>query len=201
MRHGKGDMLPVAVGQDVLLFGDPLLGGLEATAAAGFGLAGLAEEAGVGAVRRGTTVAANAHGTGAAGEHVLDGEFGPVAEGIAVFIQVLAPAIVMLEQQLCRSGNIHGAESTGWQGTGKGRRRQPAHFAGVLILCVSQRGGGAEGLGALRRRWRRGDTGAERRLRQQRYRARTAGVLRSETYIKVNGRWAYLYRAVTARRP
>lgn len=51
MRHGKRDVLPVAVGQDVLLFGDPLLGGLEATTAAGFGLAALAEEAGMGAIR------------------------------------------------------------------------------------------------------------------------------------------------------
>ncbi len=46
--HGKGDMLPVEVGQDVLLFGDPLLGGLEATTAAGFGLAGLAKKNGHG---------------------------------------------------------------------------------------------------------------------------------------------------------
>lgn len=50
MGHSKGDMLPVAVGQDVLLFGNPLLGGLEATAAAGFGLAALAEEVGMGTV-------------------------------------------------------------------------------------------------------------------------------------------------------
>ncbi len=129
VRQGKRDVLPVAVGQDVLLFGNPLLGGLEATTAAGLGLAGLAEESGVGAVRRGAAVAANAHGTGAAGEHALDGEFGPVAEGVAVFIEVLAPAAIMLEQQLCRSGNIHGAESTGRQGTGKGlgaRRLTPA---------------------------------------------------------------------------
>ncbi len=108
--------------------------------AAGLGLAGLSEESGVGAVRRGAAVAANAHGTGAAGEHALDGEFGPVAEGVAVFIEVLAPAIVMLEQQLCRSGNIHGAESTGRQGTGKGPRRAPSHASGVLIYaCVSTR--------------------------------------------------------------
>ncbi len=45
VRHGEGDMLPVAVGQDVLLLGDPLLGALEAAAAAGFGLAALAEKA------------------------------------------------------------------------------------------------------------------------------------------------------------
>lgn len=51
MRHGEGDVLPVAVGQDVLLFGNPLLGSLEATAAAGLGLAALAEEAGMGTVR------------------------------------------------------------------------------------------------------------------------------------------------------
>ena len=33
--HGKGDVLPVAVGQHVLLFGYPLLGGLHAAGAAG----------------------------------------------------------------------------------------------------------------------------------------------------------------------
>ncbi len=45
VRHGEGDVLPVAVGQDVLLFGDPLLGALEAAAAAGFRFAALAEKA------------------------------------------------------------------------------------------------------------------------------------------------------------
>jgi len=49
--HVKRNVLPIAVGKDVLLFGDPLLGGLEATAAAGFGLAGLTEKAGMGTVR------------------------------------------------------------------------------------------------------------------------------------------------------
>lgn len=50
VRHGEGDMLPVAVGQDVLLFGNPLLGTFETATAAGLGLAGLAEEAGMGTV-------------------------------------------------------------------------------------------------------------------------------------------------------
>ena len=36
MGHGKGDVLPVAVGQDVLLCRNPLFGGLEAATAAGF---------------------------------------------------------------------------------------------------------------------------------------------------------------------
>lgn len=40
--HGEGDVLPVTAGQDVLPFGNPLLGALEAAAAAGPGLAGLA---------------------------------------------------------------------------------------------------------------------------------------------------------------
>lgn len=110
--HGKRDVLPVAVGQDVLLFGNPLLGGLEATAAAGFGFTALAEEAGMGAIRRGAAVTAYAHGAGAAGEHALDGEFGPVAEGVTLFVEIAAPAVVMLEQQFCGSRNIHGAEST-----------------------------------------------------------------------------------------
>ena len=33
--HGKGDVLPFAVGQDVLLLSNPLLGGLHAAGAAG----------------------------------------------------------------------------------------------------------------------------------------------------------------------
>lgn len=89
-----GDVLPVAIGQDMLLFGEPLLGGFEATTAAGFGLAALAEKAGTGAV----------------------------AEGVAVFVEIAAPDVVMLEQQLCGAGNIHGAESTGRQRTGKVHR-------------------------------------------------------------------------------
>lgn len=51
MRHSKGDVLSVAVGQDVLLLGNPLLSGLEAATATGLGLAALAEEAGMGTVR------------------------------------------------------------------------------------------------------------------------------------------------------
>ena len=119
MRHSRSDMLPVSVGEDVLLLGNPLLGGLEATIAVSLGLATLAEEAGMGAVRRGTAVAANAHAAGVAGvagvagEHALNGKFGPVAEGVTVFVEILAPAVVMLEQQLCRSRNIHDAEFTG----------------------------------------------------------------------------------------
>jgi len=143
MRHGEGDMLPVAVGQDVLLLGNPLLGAFEAAAAAGLGLAGLAEKSRVCAVRRAAAIAAHAHGTGAAGKHAFDGEFGPVAEGVAVFVEIAAPAVIMLEQQFCGAWNIHGAKSTGWQRAGKGYRRQPAHVADVLILCVCQRGGGA----------------------------------------------------------
>lgn len=60
-----------------------------------------------------------------------------------MFVEIAAPAVIMLEQQFCGSRNIHGAESTGWQWAGKGRRREPAHATGVLILCGCQRGGGA----------------------------------------------------------
>jgi hypothetical protein len=55
-----------------------------------------------------------------------------------VFVEIAAPAVVMLEQQFCGSRNVHGAEFTGRQRTGKGRRRQPrsrrrrAHFMRVL---------------------------------------------------------------------
>ncbi|APS36969.1 hypothetical protein BGV46_25280 [Serratia marcescens] len=37
---------------------------------------------------------AHAHGAGAAGEHALDGEFGPVAEGVTVFVEIAAPAVI-----------------------------------------------------------------------------------------------------------
>nr|WP_263071029.1 hypothetical protein [Enterobacter huaxiensis] len=45
VRHGEGDMLPVAVGQNVLLFGDPLIGDFLAATTAYFGFASLAEKA------------------------------------------------------------------------------------------------------------------------------------------------------------
>lgn len=51
VRQGKGDVLSVAVRADVLLLGNPLHCGLDATIAAGFWFAVLAEKAGMGAVR------------------------------------------------------------------------------------------------------------------------------------------------------
>lgn len=60
-----------------------------------------------------------------------------------MFVEIPAPAVVILEQQLCGSWNIHGAESTGRQRAGKGHRCQPAHVADVLVLCGCQRSGGA----------------------------------------------------------
>lgn len=79
-----------------------------------------------------------------------------------MFVEIAASAIVMLEQQLCGARNIHGAESTGWQCAGKGRRRQPAHVAGVLILCRCQRDGG--GCATVRAAGPSGDTGVGVRL-------------------------------------
>lgn len=52
-----------------------------------------------------------------------------------MFFEIAAPAVIVLEQQLCGSRHVHGAEFTGRQRAGKGRRRQPAHVADVLILC------------------------------------------------------------------
>lgn len=83
---------------------------------------------------------AKVHDAGAAGEHVFNGEFCSVAERVAVFINVLAPAVVMLEQQICGLGIyiIHDAEFTIRQRTTKGHPRQLAHVADVLIYaCVS----------------------------------------------------------------
>lgn len=86
MRHGEGDVLPVAVGEDVLLLSNPLFGGFHSAGTAGFWFAALAEETGVGAVRGGTAIAADAHGTGAVGEHALDGKLGPLTDAVTVFI-------------------------------------------------------------------------------------------------------------------
>ncbi len=107
VRHGEGDVLPVTVGQDVLLLGNPLLGALEAAAAAGLGLAGLAEKARVCAVRGAAAIASHAHGTGTAGKHALDGEFGPVGELMAILLEEAFPALVVLEQELCGSRYVH----------------------------------------------------------------------------------------------
>jgi hypothetical protein len=108
--HGEGDVLPVAVGQDMLLLGDPLLGAFEATAAAGFGLAGLAEEARVSAIGGAAAVVANPHGAGAASEHALDGELGPVAELMAIILEKEFPAFIVLEQKFCGARYVHEAQ-------------------------------------------------------------------------------------------
>lgn len=53
-------------------------------------------------------------------KNALDGEFGPVAESVAVFVEIATPAVVMLEQQLCGARNVHGVVFTGWRGEEKG---------------------------------------------------------------------------------
>lgn len=134
MGHGEGDVLPVAIGQDVLLLGNPLLGAFQATAAAGFRLAGLAEEARMCAVRGTAAIVTYAHGTGAAGEHALDGELGPVAELMTVLLEEAFPTLFVLEQKLCEARYVHDAEykmrRVRWKGLRLRSRR--AHAAGVL---------------------------------------------------------------------
>ena len=103
-------MLPVTVGQDVLLLGNPLLGTFEAAAAAGPGLAGLAEKARVRTVRRAAAIASYPHGAGPAGKHALDGKFGPIGQLMAILIEEAFPTLVVLEQKLCRSRYVHDAQ-------------------------------------------------------------------------------------------
>lgn len=83
--HGEGDVLPFAVGQNMLLLSNPLLGSFHATGAAAFAFTTLADVFGVSTVCRGATIAANAHGTGSAGEHTLDNQFGPFRDDVTVF--------------------------------------------------------------------------------------------------------------------
>ncbi len=120
----------------MLLLGNPLLGAFEATAAAGFGLAGLAEEARVSAIGGAAAVVVNPHGTGAAVEHALDGELGPVAELMAIFLEEAFPAFIVLEQKLCGSRYLHDAQYKMRRGRWKGLRlrRGRDHAAGVLPL-------------------------------------------------------------------
>lgn len=72
--HSEGDMLPLAIWQNMALLGDPLFGAFEPTGTAGFGFTGLTKEAGMRAFRRRTAITANAHSTGATGEHFFDRE-------------------------------------------------------------------------------------------------------------------------------
>lgn len=78
-------MLPFAVGENVLLLSNPLLGGFHATGTAAFWFTTLAEVFSVRTVDRSATIAANAHGTGSAGEHLIDNQFGPFGDDVAVF--------------------------------------------------------------------------------------------------------------------
>ncbi len=105
--HGKGDVLPVAVGEDMLLFGNPLLDAFEATAAARFGLATLTEEARMGAVRQAAAIASHTHGAGTAGKHAFDREFGPVAKLMSILLKKAFPTLIVLEQELCRAKYVH----------------------------------------------------------------------------------------------
>lgn len=64
----------------------------------------------MGTLRRGTAVAANAHCSGATGEHALNGEPGPLADAVAVFFEVAVPAVIDGEQEFGGARDIHGAE-------------------------------------------------------------------------------------------
>lgn len=70
----------------------------------------MSEEAGVGAVRGSTAVATNSCGTYAAGEHALDGEFGPWGETVVMLFEERVPALVVLGEQFGGAGNINVAE-------------------------------------------------------------------------------------------
>lgn len=103
----------------MLWLDDLLLGGLEATTAAGFGLVALAEGAGMGTVRRG----AQLRRTPMAQVPQTSMRLGRVGSSRCrgrMFVEVAAPVVIMLEQQFCRARNMHGAESTGWTGQEKG---------------------------------------------------------------------------------
>lgn len=61
----------------------------------------------MGAVRGGTAVSLHPHCSGAAGEHALDAEAGPGADGIPVFVDVQVLAVIGGEEQLRWSRDVH----------------------------------------------------------------------------------------------
>lgn len=63
----------------------------------------------MGAVWGGAAVSANAHGTGAAGEHALDGEPGPGAYAVPVFFEVAVPAVIESEKEFGGAWDVHGS--------------------------------------------------------------------------------------------
>lgn len=64
----------------------------------------------MGKIRRGAAVAVDAHGACAAGEHVFNGESSTCSDAVAVFFEVVFPAVINGEKQLYRAWDIHGAE-------------------------------------------------------------------------------------------
>lgn len=139
MGHREGDVLPVAIRENVLLRCDPLLSGLHTAGAAGLRLAALTEKTGMGASGRSTAVATNAQGTGAAGEHALHGKCRPFAEVACVFFEVSVPSIIVLKQQLCGARDMHSAEYKTRQGKVKilWLQGSHAHASGVLLFKSS----------------------------------------------------------------
>lgn len=111
--HGEGDVLPFAVRQDVLLLCYPLLGGFHAAGAAAFAFAALTEIFGVCAVSRLTAITANTHGSGAAGKHALNDQFGPFGDSMTTIDEKAVPVVINLKEKLCGSGNIHARNYSG----------------------------------------------------------------------------------------
>ena len=106
-------MLPFAVGEDVLLLCYPLLGGFHAAGAAAFTFAALTEIFGVGAVSRLTAITAYPHGTGAAGEHALNDQFGPFGDSMTAIDEKTIPAVINLKEEFCGARNIHAPDYNG----------------------------------------------------------------------------------------
>lgn len=106
-------MLSFAVRQNVLLLCYPLLGGFHAAGAAPFTFTALTEIFGVRAVSRLTAITANAHGTGAAGEHALNDQFGPFGDSMTAIDEKAIPAVINLKEEFCGSGNIHARNYSG----------------------------------------------------------------------------------------
>ena len=91
MRHSESDMLPLAIRQNMPLLGNPLFGAFEATGTAGF----LTKETRMRAFRRRTAITANAHRTGAAGEHLFDRDELPFIDGVV--INEAVPSVMVLK--------------------------------------------------------------------------------------------------------
>ncbi len=117
MWHGKGDVLPFAVGQDVC----------RSAIYCSVNFMLQAFDLQLRQKKWEWVQSANAHSAGATGEHVLNGESGPLADAVAVFFEIAVPAVINGGILLIKFGN-HRPRRLGFQ---------PVRMSGAGVPAVT----------------------------------------------------------------